>query len=267
MFNFEFVIKAIFLGLVEGLTEFIPVSSTAHLLLASKLIDFSQIGNGVFEISIQLGAIFAICFLYRQKLLNTLFTANKSKQSRKFILNVALAFFPAVFAGMLLYSFIKSHLFSIYVVATTLIIGGLLIIWIEKLNLKPKTHKIENLTKTQALLIGLFQIIAMIPGVSRSGATIMGGLILKLDRKVATEFSFFLAIPTIFGAVAYDLLQNYQFLNSANIALILVGFISAFFSSLLIIKWLIRFISHNNFIPFAYYRVALGAIIWIIALS
>jgi len=266
MFGLEIVIKAIILGVIEGLTEFIPVSSTAHLILASELFDFSYIKNGVFEVSIQLGAIFAICFLYRKKLFDVVFTIHKKKSSRDFVINISLAFLPAVIAGMLLYGFVKSTLFSINVIAVTLIIGGIVIIWVEKLNIKPKSYKIEELSKLQSIFIGFFQILAMAPGVSRSGATIIGGLLLRLDRKIATEFSFFLAIPTIIGAVSYDIYKNYHLLDWSNFGIILIGFVSAFISSLVIIKWLINFISHNNFIPFAYYRIILGVLLWIIIL-
>jgi undecaprenyl-diphosphatase len=259
----EIIIKAILLGIIEGLTEFIPVSSTAHLLLASWIIDFSYVRNGVFEIAIQLGAILAICLLYWRKITDIVFSLHKKKSSRNFTFNIAIAFIPAALVGVLFHDFIKEILFSPKVIAWALIIGGIGIMIIEKTKIKPKYHNIENLPKSLSLLIGIFQSIAVIPGVSRSGATIIGSLVLKLDRKTATEFSFFLAIPTIFGATVYDIYKNYQFLDSSNFGIIFIGFIAAFFSSLVVIKWLINFVSNHNFMIFAYYRIIVGLILLI----
>lgn len=255
------ILKSIFLGIVEGLTEFIPVSSTAHLIVASKLADFSYVQNGVFEVVIQLGAIMAICLLYREKLFNTAVGFFQNKSSRKFTYNIALAFFPSVFFGIFFYSIIKRLFFSLDYIAFALILGGIAIIFIEKANIKPSHHEIENLPKSKALFIGLFQTIAMIPGVSRSGATIMGSLLLKLDRKTATEFSFFLAIPTIIGASIFDIYKNINVLNTSSIEIILVGFLASFIASLLVIKWLIHYVSNHNFLLFAYYRIILGLLI------
>ncbi len=254
-------LKAVIIGIIEGLTEFIPVSSTAHLIIASKLSDFSYVNNGVFEIVIQLGAILAICVFYYKKLYTTTITFFTDKSSRRFFYNISLAFFPSVFFGVFFYNIIKTVFFSLEYISFALILGGIAIIFIEKANIKPKFDKIENLPKSKSLFIGLFQIIAMIPGVSRSGATIMGSLLLKLDRKTATEFSFFLAIPTIFGATIYDIYKNLNVLNTNSIEIISVGFVASFVSSLLVIKWLINFISHNSFIMFAYYRIIIGLII------
>jgi undecaprenyl-diphosphatase len=255
------IIKAILLGIVEGITEFIPVSSTAHLLLASKLIDFSSIKNGVFEVVIQVGAICAVCVLYRKKLFDAVVNFYHQKSSRDFIFNIIIAFIPAVIFGLLLYSIIKLVFFSPAVIAWALIIGGIAIIIIEKSNLKPKCYKIDQISKLQALYIGLFQVLAMVPGVSRSGATIMGGLILKLDRKTATEFSFFLSIPTIFAASIYDFYKNYESLEFNDLGLIFIGFLSAFISSIILIKWFINFISKHNFMAFAYYRIIAGLVL------
>lgn len=255
------VIKAILLGVLEGLTEFIPVSSTAHLLLASWLIDFSYVKNGVFEIAIQLGAILAICLLYFNKITDVAFSLHKKESSRNFVLNILIAFIPAAIIGALFHDFIKQVLFSPWVIAYALIIGGMAIIVIENMNLKAKYHEVEKLPKATSLLIGIFQSLAIIPGVSRSGATIIGSLALKLDRKTATEFSFFLAIPTIAGATFYDLYKNFHYLDISNFEIILIGFLAAFFSSLFVIKWLINFVSHHNFITFAYYRIILGLVI------
>jgi undecaprenyl-diphosphatase len=258
--------KAVILGILEGLTEFIPVSSTAHLLLASQIINFSAVKNGVFEIVIQLGAILAVCVFYRKKIFDVIFTIHQKKSSRDFGINILLSFIPSVIAGVTLYKFIKTTFSTPQVIACALIIGGIIIILVERSNIKAKYHEIEKISKLQSFYIGLFQIFALIPGVSRSGATIIGSLILKVDRKVATEFSFFLAIPTIFGAVAYDLYKNYQSLDLANFEIIAIGFITAFVSSLITIKWFLNFVSNNNFLPFAYYRIILGILIWIIIL-
>jgi undecaprenyl-diphosphatase len=259
--NITIILKSILLGIIEGLTEFIPVSSTAHLIIAAKIVDFSYISNNVFEIIIQLGAIMAICTFYHKKLISTACGFYKDKTSRDFTYNILLAFLPSVIFGVLFYSMIKTVFFSLEYIAFALIIGGIIIILVEKSKIKPKINNIDKLSKSKAISIGLFQVISMIPGVSRSGATIIGGLLLKLDRKTATEFSFFLAIPTIFAATTYDIYKNISILNIENFIIILIGFVSAFISSLFIIKWLLNFVSKNNFMIFAYYRIILGLII------
>jgi undecaprenyl-diphosphatase len=258
------ILKSIILGIVEGLTEFIPVSSTAHLILASKISDFSYVQNGVFEIVIQLGAIMAVCVFYYKKLFSVATNFFIDKSSRRFVYNISLAFLPSVFIGALLYETIKTVFFSLEYISLALILGGIAIILVERSGIKPKFNKIEELSISKSIYIGLFQILSMIPGVSRSGATIIGSLILKVERKTATEFSFFLAIPTIFGAVTYDLYQNWSILNMQNIQVILIGFVSAFISSLFVIKWLINFVSNNNFIIFAYYRIFVGLVIFLV---
>lgn len=264
------LIKAAFLGIIEGLTEFIPVSSTAHLLISSYLIDFNSISNNLFEIVIQVGAILAICVLYRQKLFNVLLNF-KDRSQQKFTLNIILAFLPAAIIGLALYKFIKAYLFSNLVIAIALIIGGILMIIIDR----PSTTRsrallgdrsgdgdnIDNITPKTAFLIGLFQCFAMIPGVSRSGATIIGGLVLGLKRKVATEFSFFLAIPTIFAATIYDFYKNFSDLSFSNLELIIVGTLTSFVSAILIIKWFINFVSKHNFVSFGIYRIIVGILV------
>ena len=255
------ILKAIFLGIIEGLTEFIPVSSTAHLIIATKIIDFSYVKNSVFEIAIQLGGIMAICVIYREKLFSTVKNIFSQKTAQNFTLNLIIAFLPSVIFGVLIYDIIKAIFFSVKYIAFAMIIGGFIILIVENLKIKPQISDINKVSKLKALFIGLFQVISMIPGVSRSGATIIGSLVLKLDRKTATEFSFFLAIPTIFSAVIYDLYKNRSVLDSQNIEIILVGFISAFISSIFVIKWLINFVSHNNFLIFAYYRIFIGLLI------
>jgi undecaprenyl-diphosphatase len=259
--NFLLYLKAAILGLIEGATEFIPVSSTGHLIIFSDLLNFNNNDGKVFEIVIQTGAILAVCFLYRQKLFHTLLTLKTEKSSQKFTSNLLLAFAPAVVFGFTFHDYIKKYLFSSTIVAISLIVGGIIMITIEKIDAKKDIKKVDNLKPITALKIGFFQLFALIPGVSRSGATIIGGLLCGLKRTVATEFSFFLAIPTIFGATAYDLYVNYQFLQRENIITILIGFIFAFLSSIVTIKWLINFVSKHNFIAFGYYRIIVGCII------
>jgi undecaprenyl-diphosphatase len=260
MLNFIDLIKAVFLGIVEGLTEFIPVSSTAHLIISSHLIDFQTIKNDLFEIVIQLGAILAICVIYRQKIFAVIIGL-KEKNQQKFVTNLILAFLPAAIFGALFHSIIKQFLFSNFVIAIALILGGIVMIIIDRKPRDSKVKNIDDVKQLSAFYIGLFQCLAMIPGVSRSGATIIGGLLLGLDRKVAAEFSFFLAIPTIAAASLYDLVKNSSQLTGSNIELILVGLIASFLSAILVIKWFINFVSKNNFVPFGIYRIVLGILI------
>tara|TARA_B110000259_G_scaffold188482_1_gene247984 strand:- start:297 stop:1106 length:810 start_codon:yes stop_codon:yes gene_type:complete len=255
------IFKAIILGIIEGLTEFLPISSTAHLIIVSKIINFNEIENNIFEIAIQLGAILAIIFLYRSKIINIITTLPSDKNSQKFTLNIISAFIPTAIIGFLLYPIIKAHFFSLIIISISLIIGGIIFLIIEKLNIKSRFSKIEEINIKHSILLGLIQSLAVIPGVSRSGATIMGGLTLGMKRELATEISFFLAIPTIFVATIYDLYKNYNILNLDHLFIISIGFISAFFSSIIIIKWFINFVSKNNFTIFAYYRIIAGLIL------
>ncbi len=259
------IIKAIFLGVIEGLTEFIPVSSTAHLLLASYLANFQSIKNNLFEIVIQFGAILAICVIYRAKIFNVI-CHFKEKSQQGFILNLIIAFLPAAIIGATFHSFIKEYFFSNLVIAFALIIGGIFMIIIER---KPQTEKvsdIDNIKPHTAFCIGFCQCVWMIPGVSRSGATIIGGILFGLNRKTAAEFSFFLAIPTIAGASFYDLVKNSSELTTTSIEIILVGLLASFFSAILVIKWFINFVSKNNFISFGIYRIIVGILILFFAI-
>jgi undecaprenyl-diphosphatase len=254
------LIEAFFLGVVEGLTEFLPVSSTGHLILLVDLLHFKAPPGKLFEIVIQLGAILAVCWIYRKKLLNTVLHLPSSQSSRYFTFTLALAFLPAMIIGALAHDFIKHTLFNPWVVSFALIIGGVMILLIEKQHIAPRHHNAENLPLHTALAIGFFQTLAMVPGVSRSGATIMGSLLLKVDRRAATEFSFFLAIPTMAAATFYDIYKNFHSLSLDNVAVIAIGFISAFLSALLVVSTLISFISSHGFRPFAFYRITLGVI-------
>lgn len=257
-------LQAIFLGVVEGLTEFLPVSSTGHLILLVDLLKFHAPKGKVFEITIQLGAILAVCWLYRAKLWRVATTLHREKSSQRFTLNLLAAFLPAAVVGVAAHGLIKEHLFSPFVVSVMLIIGGIAILLIEKFRPAPQIHTVEEISWKLALKIGLFQCLAMIPGTSRSGATIMGSLLLGLDRKAAAEFSFFLAIPTMFAATFYDLFKNRHDLALDNIIVIAAGFIAAFITALAVVKAAIALIGKHGFTPFAYYRIGLGILMLLV---
>jgi undecaprenyl-diphosphatase len=257
---FQTFFDAVLLGLVEGLTEFLPVSSTGHLILMDDLLGFSGPAGQVFEIVIQLGAILAICVLYFRKLLAVLLGLPVDPAARRFVLNLLWAFLPAAVVGVLAHGFIKAVLFSPWVVSVSLILGGIAILVIERLRPPPTYHKADDLPPGTAFKIGCAQVISMIPGVSRAGATIMGAMLLKVDRKAATEFSFFLAIPTMFGATVYDLYKNRGTLNIDDAQIIAVGFVTAFLAALLVVRSLIGFVSRHGFAPFAWYRILVGAL-------
>ncbi len=259
------LLKALFLGLIEGLTEFLPISSTGHLILFGHLIDFKSDSGRVFEVVIQFGAILAVCWLYRQKIIALIrgFFSGEA-HARRFAINVFVAFLPAVVIGVLAVDFIKQVLFSPLVVAFALIIGGLIIFAVEAREYKPKTIEATNISFKQSILVGFAQCVAMVPGTSRSGATIIGGMLLGLSRKAATEFSFFLAMPTMLGAATYDLFRNANVLTSDNLVNISVGFMAAFVAALLVIKALVKFVEKHSLRVFAWYRIVLGILILII---
>jgi undecaprenyl-diphosphatase len=258
--------QAAFLGVVEGLTEFIPVSSTGHLILLVDLLHFEGPPGKVFEIVIQLGAILAVCWVYRSKLWQVLLGLPSDRPSQRFALNIILAFLPAAVIGVLAHGFIKNVLFSPWVVSTSLVLGGLAILAIERARKPAMVQDIDALTPAIAVKIGFCQVLAMVPGVSRSGATIMGALLLGVARKPATEFSFFLAIPTMLGATVYDLYKNRGTLDGAGGELIAVGFVAAFLSALLVVRALIAFVSKHGFGPFAWYRIAVGLVMLVVLL-
>lgn len=251
---------AILLGVVEGLTEFIPVSSTGHLILLVDLIGFQGPPGKVFEIVIQLGAILAVCWAYRAKLTGVVFGMFNDPDDFRFARNILLAFIPAMVIGFFAHRIIKELLFSPWVVSVSLIVGGFAILIIERNLPLSRHHTIEKFPMPLCLAVGLCQSLAMIPGVSRSGATIMGALMLRVDRKVATEFSFFLAIPTMLAATVYDVYKNWSQLNLDGAAVIAVGFIAAFICALFVVRAVIAFISRHGFVPFAWYRIAVGAV-------
>lgn len=255
-------LKTIILGIVEGLTEFLPVSSTGHLILIGDLLNFNDDKGKLFEIVIQVGAILAVCWEYRVKIATVIMDLPSSTQAQKFAFNLMIAFVPLATLGLLFGKYIKAALFKPMPVALAFIIGAFVIIWAEKREHKIRIFEIEDLTPMDALKLGVAQAFALIPGTSRSGATIIGGLLFGLSRKAAAEFSFFLAIPTLIVASIYDLYKHRDLLDLASEApYLVVGLVAAFLSALLAIKALLRYISHNDFIIFAWYRIAFGLIV------
>ena len=259
------LIKAAIMGIVEGLTEFLPISSTGHLILAGALLGFDDDKAKVFDIAIQTGAIFAVILVYWQKIRDTLVALPSEKQAQRFALNVFIAFVPAVILGLLFGKAIKAHLFTPVVVASTFIIGGFIILWAERRQQKnpsvARIHDVESMTPMDALKVGLAQCLAMIPGTSRSGATIIGGMLLGLSRKAATDFSFYLAIPTLIGAGAYSLFKERALLSMADVPLFGIGLVFSFLSAWLCIRWLLRYIATHSFVGFAYYRIVFGVVV------
>ena len=273
--------KAIILGIVEGVTEFLPISSTGHLILAGSILSFTDERAKVFEIFIQLGAILSVVWIYRAKVLNVISNIGK-KEANRFIINILIAFLPAALIGLKIHSYIKANLFNPFTVSFALIFGGVAILVIERFVNPPLTPpspplklrggwgelggergglELDNITYHQALGVGFAQVLSLFPGVSRSGATIMGGLVIGLDRKTATEFSFFLAIPTMFAATTYDLLKNIKYLSVSDFPLFTTGFIVAFITALIVIKAFLSFITRHDFSVFAYYRIVFGIIV------
>jgi len=253
-------LTAALLGVVEGLTEFIPVSSTGHLILLGDLLGFKGPQSDVFKIAIQFGAILAIIWLYRAKFLHVAVGVFGDRASQRFVTIILMGFLPAMLIGAVAHGFIKSVLFSPWVVSVMLVVGGFAILAIERWHAPPKVQQIDAITPGLALKIGLCQCVAMIPGVSRSGATIMGALLLGVGRAPATEFSFFLAVPTMLAATVYDIYKNRALLHLDDLTLIAIGFFSAFLAALLVVKTLVAFVSRNGFAPFAYYRIVIGLV-------
>lgn len=251
---------AIILGLVEGLTEFIPVSSTGHLLLLGHFLGFESTGK-TFEIVIQLGALLAIISVYFKRLWTLATRWPFDVEARRFLIGLLVAFAPAVVIGVFAYDFIKLVLFETpVVICVALIVGGILLLMLDRMKKVPVYLEADRYPMRIYLLIGLFQCLAMIPGVSRSGATIAGGLLLGTDKRSAAEFSFFLALPTMGAAVAYDLLQNWERLDFSDAGLIAIGFVTAFLTALAVVKLLLDFVSRHGFAPFAWWRIVVGAV-------
>lgn len=258
-FNLPLVLEALALGAVEGLTEFIPVSSTGHLLVLGDLMGFDGPPGKVFEIVIQLGAILAVCWLYRARLWAMATGFVSVPAERRLAINIVIATIPALVLGALFASFIKAELFKPLIVAISWVVGGVLILVIERVAPAPTVSSIDAIGPGLAFKIGLCQCVAIIPGTSRSGATIMGALLLGADRRAATEFSFFLAIPVIAAATTYDIYKSWRVLTTENAAVIAVGFVAAFATALVVVRALVGFVSRHGFAPFAWYRIAIGA--------
>ena len=258
--------QAAVMGVVEGLTEFLPISSTGHLILAGSLLGFTGDKAKVFEIAIQTGAILAVIIVYWQKIRGTVVALPASRPAQRFALNVLIAFLPAVVLGLLFGKAIKAHLFTPQVVASTFILGAFVILWAER---RPQSaarvHSVDDMTAWDALKVGLVQCLAMVPGTSRSGATIIGGMLLGLSRKAATDYSFFLAIPTLIGAGVYSLYKERELLQVADLPMFAVGLFFSFVSAWLCVRWLLRYISTHSFVPFAWYRIAFGLLVLVTA--
>jgi undecaprenyl-diphosphatase len=260
-------LKALVMGLVEGFTEFLPISSTGHLILAEHLLGFQGMEEKmkVFEIVIQAGAIFAVCWEYRARIAAVLSGIFSDRKQQRFAVNVLIAFLPAAVLGVLFNKAIKAKLFAPVPVALAFIIGGLIILWVEKREkanpAMSRINSVDDITPADAIKIGIAQAFALIPGTSRSGATIMGSMMFGLSRKVATEFSFFLAIPTLLGATVYSLYKERALLSAADLPLFSIGTVAAFVSAFLCVRWLLRYISSHTFTAFAWYRIAFGLMV------
>jgi undecaprenyl-diphosphatase len=288
--DFVVLLKAAVMGIVEGLTEFLPISSTGHLILAGALLGLDDEKGKVFDIAIQTGAIFAVILVYWQKISRTVLDLPTDITARRFAANVIIAFLPAVVLGLLFGKQIKLYLFTPEVVASTFILGGLIILWVEqklKANASSgllhgdsaenvltssaaeqpfaRIQNVDDMTPLDALKVGFVQCLAMIPGTSRSGATIIGGMVLGLSRKAATDFSFYLAIPTLIGAGVYSLYKEHALLSMADAPTFAVGLLFSFISAWICVRWLLRYIASHSFVPFAWYRIVFGIAVWLTA--
>lgn len=264
-----YLLQTVVLGIVEGLTEFLPISSTGHLIIASDVVNFTDApGANTFVIAIQAGAILAVCWFYRARIWRILRGLFSEPVEQRLAINTIIAFLPAAVIGVLVAGTIKAYLFNPVTVAAALVVGGVVILWVEnheaKKNTQPRVLSMDDMTWKDALLVGFMQCLAMIPGTSRSGATIIGGLVLGLSRKAATEFSFFLSIPTIFGATVYDLYKSRETLATGNLDGLFVGMAVSFVSALFVVKWLLRYVSTNDFKAFGWYRIVFGILILVL---
>lgn len=254
-------IKAILLGTVEGLTEFIPVSSTGHLLLLEHFFGFSDAAFGkTFVVLIQLGAVLAILSVYSVRLWGIALALPHDPAARRFVLGVLAAFLPAAVVGSIAHGFIKEVLFNIWIVCSMLIIGGLILLWVDRMNIKPRHHDATQFSLSMYLAIGMFQCLAIIPGVSRSGATIVSAVLFGADKRSAAEFSFYLAIPTMTGAFSYDLYKNWSQMNGSNILIVGAGFAVSFVCGLFVVRMLLDYVSRHGFPLFAWWRILVGVL-------
>lgn len=256
------LLKALILGLIEGFTEFLPISSTGHLILAGHLLDFNDEKGKVFELVIQTGAMLAVVWEYRVRFWGVLSGLGGSRQAQRFVINLAVAFMPAAILGLAFGKYIKAYLFKPVPVAAAFIVGGLIILWVERRGSgAPRVEQVDDMGWKDALKVGLAQAMALIPGTSRSGATIIGGMLFGLSRRAATEFSFFLAVPTLVAAGLYDLYKNRELLSLADLPLFGVGSVAAFVSAFLCVRWLLRYIISHDFTVFAWYRIVFGLVV------
>lgn len=254
------LIKAFLLGIVEGMTEFLPVSSTGHLIIAGDLLNFTGDSAKTFQIFIQLGSILGVVWLYRHKVTNVARTLDQPA-SQRFVLNLFIAFLPAALIGLLFHGAIKDHLFNPVSVASALVVGGILILLIERRRTPPHIHSVDDIRPLDAFKVGLAQCCALYPGVSRSGATIMGGLLSGLSRTAATEFSFFLAIPTMFAATLYELYQSRDLLQAGDLPIFAAGFIAAFLTAMAVVRLFLAYVARHDFTAFAWYRIGFGILV------
>ena len=261
------LLHAFLLGIVEGLTEFLPISSTGHLILVGDLIGFDDAKAKVFEIVIQTGAILAIVWEYRRRFAHALGGFASDPAARRFVLHVAIAFLPAALLGLAFEHAIKARLFKAVPVALAFIGGALVILWAERRNHRVRVERVDDMTWVDALKVGFAQAFALIPGTSRSGATIIGGMLFGLSRSAATEFSFFLAVPTLIAAGGYDLIKHRSLFSSADLGLFAVGFAAAFVAAIACVRWLIRYVASHDFKPFAWYRIVFGMVVLATAYS
>lgn len=257
--------KALLLGVVEGLTEFLPISSTGHLILAADLLNLNNEKGKVFEVFIQTGAMLAIVWEYRRRLWDVVTRSVYERRARQFILNIGIAFIPAAVLGLAVGSIIKLHLFKPVPVAAAFIVGALIILWAERRRQSVRVQTVEDMSWLDALKVGCAQCCALIPGTSRSGATIIGGMLFGLSRKAATEFSFFLAIPTLIAAGGYDLLKNRALFSFDDVPMMSVGLIASFVSAFVCVRWLLRYIATHDFTIFAWYRIVFGVVVLLTA--
>jgi undecaprenyl-diphosphatase len=255
------LIKAAIMGVVEGLTEFLPVSSTGHLILAGALLKFNDERGKLFEIVIQSAAILAVVWEFRGRIGAVLAGASSDPKARRLLVNVAIAFLPLAVLGLIFGKMLKAHLFNAPTVATTFILGAFVILWAEKRDHAVRVHNTDDMSALDALKVGFAQCFALIPGTSRSGATIIGGMLFGLSRQVATEFTFFLAIPTLAIAGAYSLYKERALLSADDLGLWGVGMLASFVSAFFCVRWLLRYISTHSFVPFAWYRIAFGLVV------
>jgi undecaprenyl-diphosphatase len=254
-------LKAAVLGIVEGLTEFLPISSTGHLIIAGQLLGFGGEKAKVFDIVIQSGAMLAVVWEFRARFLGVLKGLGHDPAARRFVINLAIAFTPAALLGLAFAGAIKQHLFHAVPVALAFIVGGALILWVERSPRQATVEQVDDMTWKDALKVGIAQSFALIPGMSRSGATIIGGMLFGLSRRAATEFSFFLAVPTLVAAGAYDFYKHRALLDSSDLGVFAVGFVVSFVSAFLCIRWLLRYIATHDFSVFAWYRIVFGLIV------